>query len=177
MKEDDDGLATVESTMSIDKIDSTYNGKFIYDVITNVSNVSFFFVSNSVTLITDISRENSMLLSDPDESYDKNSKKEISKAHSGYGIANGSVVKQENEGQNVSSMPSGEKGIPRSETIGAIGHRPYTAELVPPSLRSEKPIKDKEEIDNDGGDGGDDDDVGDEDGRLCQKYGHSSKRQ
>lgn len=43
MKEDDDGLATVESTMSIDKIDSTYNGKFIYDVITNVSNVSFFF--------------------------------------------------------------------------------------------------------------------------------------
>lgn len=114
-----------------------------------------------------------MLRSESDESYDKNSKKEIAKAHSGYGIANGSVVKQENEGQDVSSMPSGEKGMPRSETIGAIGHRPYTGELVPPRFRSEKPIKDKEEIDNDGGD----DDVGDEDGRLCQKCGHSFKRQ
>nr|XP_050864534.1 histidine decarboxylase isoform X2 [Vespula vulgaris] len=146
MKEDEDGLSTVESTMSIDKIDSAYN---------------------------DISQENSMLRSESDESYDKNSKKEIAKAHSGYGIANGSVVKQENEGQDVSSMPSGEKGMPRSETIGAIGHRPYTGELVPPRFRSEKPIKDKEEIDNDGGD----DDVGDEDGRLCQKCGHSFKRQ
>ncbi|KAF7384769.1 hypothetical protein HZH68_014381 [Vespula germanica] len=146
MKEDEDGLSTVESTMSIDKIDSAYN---------------------------DISQENSMLRSESDESYDKNSKKEIAKAHSGYGIANGSVVKQENEGQDVSSMPSGEKGMSRSETIGAIGHRPYTGELVPPRFRSEKPIKDKEEIDNDGGD----DDVGDEDGRLCQKCGHSFKRQ
>ncbi|KAK2587138.1 hypothetical protein KPH14_002896 [Odynerus spinipes] len=150
MKEDEDGLATIESTLSIDKTDSTYN---------------------------DISRENSMVRSDSDESFDKNAiaKEEMTKARSGYGITNGSVVKQENEGQEASSVATGEKGIPRSETIGAIGHRPYTGELVPPRLRSDRSIKDKEEIHRDDKD--DDDGEKDDDGKLCRKCGHSLKRQ
>ncbi|KAI4473981.1 hypothetical protein M0802_015850 [Mischocyttarus mexicanus] len=161
MKEDDDALTTLESSLSIDKTDdSTYN---------------------------EISRDNTIEQpSDSDEFDDNKTNKDmITKINTGYGIANSndsSVVKQQEiQGEDFSSMPSGEKGIPRSETIAAIGHRPYTGELLPIRIKSDKPIKDKEQIDHNDDDDDDDDDYyedgRDKDGRLCRKCGHSLKHQ
>ncbi|XP_043489065.1 histidine decarboxylase isoform X2 [Polistes fuscatus] len=156
MKEDDDGLTNFESTLSIDKTDddySTYN---------------------------EISRENTIERSESDEFDDDNkTKNEIAKVHSVCGIANSnndSLVKQQDiQGEDFSSMSSGEKSaIPRSETIGAIGHRPYTGELSTTRIKSDKMIKDNKERQNDDNNYGKDHD---NDARLCQKCGHSLKRQ
>ncbi|XP_015188295.1 PREDICTED: histidine decarboxylase [Polistes dominula] len=173
MKEDDDSMTHFESTLSIDKNDddySTYN---------------------------EISRENTMERSESDEFHDDNDddddnnkiKNEIAKVHSVCAIANSnndSFIKQQDiQGQNLSSMSSGEKGsgvgIPRSETIGAIGHRPYTGgELLTTRIKSNQTIKDDKQQQQQKQQQYDDDNYKndhDKDGILCQKCGHSLKRQ
>lgn len=80
-------------------------------------------------------------------------------------MANGSFanVSTEDNGNNTVTIASADIGFPRSETIAAIGHRPYTGDLAPVRVSREKSMKKNEK---------------DEDKReLCKKCGHYSKRQ
>ncbi|KAG7201287.1 hypothetical protein KM043_004065 [Ampulex compressa] len=61
----------------------------------------------------------------------------IPKDHSNYGVANGTMPKVNSQdcSDEPRSMASAEVSLPRSETIGAIGHRPYTGDFT--ALRAE----------------------------------------
>lgn len=88
----------------------------------------------------------------------------MSKSSSSYTVANGSLVNidAEGNGYNTVTIASADISFPRSETIAAIGHRPYTGDLEPVQVLKEKSMKRNEE----------DDDKGE----FCRKCGHYSKR-
>lgn len=78
-------------------------------------------------------------------------------------MANGSFINvgAENNGDNTVTIASADVGFPRSETIAAIGHRPYTGDMEPVRILKEKSMKG---------------DVDDDKGEFCRKCGHYSKR-
>ncbi|KAL0121443.1 hypothetical protein PUN28_006746 [Cardiocondyla obscurior] len=88
----------------------------------------------------------------------------VSKSGSSYAVVNGSLVNVNDEDNDDSTVTivAANVGFPRSETIAAIGHRPYTGDL-PPVRVSKKLMKENEE----------DDDKR----KLCRKCGHYSKQQ
>ncbi|XP_011688458.1 PREDICTED: histidine decarboxylase [Wasmannia auropunctata] len=91
----------------------------------------------------------------------------VSKSGSSHNVANGSFVNvdaEDNNGDNTVTIASADVGFPRSETIAAIGHRPYTGDLVPVRISKGMSMKGNEE----------DDDKGKQ---LCRKCGHYPKRQ
>lgn len=94
-------------------------------------------------------------------------RKPISKTGSSYAVVNGSIVNidAEDNGDNAMAIVSADVGIPRSETIAAIGHRPYTGDLDLVRVSRENSIKRRE---NEGDDGN---------GEFCRKCGHYTKRQ
>lgn len=107
-------------------------------------------------------------MEDSDNSEAIKRKPPISKTGSSYAVVNGSIVSVDNaedNGDNTVAIASADIGIPRSETIAAIGHRPYTGDLDPVRLLRENSTKRGE---NEGDDGNEE---------FCQKCGHYSKRQ
>ncbi|XP_024869543.1 histidine decarboxylase [Temnothorax curvispinosus] len=89
----------------------------------------------------------------------------VSKSGSSYIVANGSFVNvgADDNGDNTVTIASANVGFPRSETIAAFGHRPYTGDLEPVRVARKKSLKRNEE-DNDKKE-------------FCRKCGHYSKRQ
>ncbi|XP_014474476.1 PREDICTED: histidine decarboxylase [Dinoponera quadriceps] len=139
MKEDEDYIGTCGSTSDIDKTDEFDNDE------------SF-------------AHEN---LEDSDNSEAIKRKPPISKTGSSYAVLNGSIVNidAEDNDDNAIAIASADIGIPRSETIAAIGHRPYTGDLDPARVSRENSIKRRENEEDDGKE------------EFCQKCGHYSKRQ
>ncbi|XP_011155866.1 histidine decarboxylase [Solenopsis invicta] len=134
MKEDEDaGLC--ESISDIDTMDESDNDKSI--VYKN-----FEDSDNSET----IKKESS-----------------VSKNGSSYTVTNGSFtnVGAEDNDSTV-TIASADVGFPRSETIAAIGHRPYTGDLPPIRVSREKSMGKNEDDDK---------------RELCKKCGHYSNRQ
>ncbi|XP_032672244.1 histidine decarboxylase [Odontomachus brunneus] len=137
MKEDEDYAGTCDSTSDIDKTDE-------YD---NDESFAHEYLEDS---------DNSEAIK----------RKPISKTGSSYAVVNGSInVDAEDNGDNAMAIASADVGIPRSETIAAIGHRPYTGDLDLIRVSRENSIKRKENE-------GDDDN-----GEFCRKCGHYTKRQ
>ncbi|XP_071580924.1 aromatic-L-amino-acid decarboxylase [Temnothorax nylanderi] len=101
--------------------------------------------------------------SDSSETIKKESS--VSKSGSSYIVANGSFVNvgADDNGDNTVTIASANVGFPRSETIAAFGHRPYTGDLEPVRVARKKSLKRNEE-DNDKKE-------------FCRKCGHYSKRQ
>ncbi|XP_029035762.1 histidine decarboxylase isoform X2 [Osmia bicornis bicornis] len=91
------------------------------------------------------------------EKTDKSLKRQPSKCRSNYGVVNGS---QDYSNDLTSIIPT-EVSLPRSETIGAIGHRPYTGDLSTMHDQHENPDKKKE----------------DEEDVICKKCGHCMKKE
>jgi len=88
----------------------------------------------------------------------------IPKTGSNYAVVNGSVVNRDAEdADNTVTIASADTSFPRSETIAAIGHRPYTGDLEPVRVLKEISMSEGEE--NDGN------------GEFCRKCGHYSKHQ
>ncbi|XP_077261438.1 histidine decarboxylase [Temnothorax americanus] len=89
----------------------------------------------------------------------------VSKSGLSYIVANGSFVNvgADDNGDNTVTIASANVGFPRSETIAAFGHRPYTGDLEPVRVARKKSLKRNEE-DNDKKE-------------FCRKCGHHSKRQ
>jgi len=100
---------------------------------------------------------------DSDNSETIKRKSSVSKSGLNYTVANGSFVNVGAEDNGDNTIASANVGFPRSETIAAIGHRPYTGDLMPVRVSKEKSIKRNEENDDK------------ED--FCKKCGHYSKRQ
>ncbi|XP_029678418.1 histidine decarboxylase [Formica exsecta] len=92
----------------------------------------------------------------------------LSKAGSNYAVVNGTLVSidAEDNDNNPVTIASANVGFPRSETIAAIGSRPYTGDLEPIRVLREKWIKEK---------GNEEDQDGNKE--LCKKCGHYSTRQ
>lgn len=82
---------------------------------------------------------------------------------------NGSIVNidTEDNGDNTVTIASADVGFPRSETIAAFGHRPYTGDLEPVRILREKLMKGQRNEGND------------DNAEFCRKCGHYSviKRQ
>ncbi|XP_034173277.1 histidine decarboxylase [Osmia lignaria lignaria] len=91
------------------------------------------------------------------EKTDKSLKRQSSKCRSNYGVVNGS---QDYSNDLTSIIPT-EVSLPRSETIGAIGHRPYTGDLSTMHDQHENPDKKKE----------------DEEDVICKECGHCMKKE
>ncbi|KAL6254439.1 hypothetical protein P5V15_014488 [Pogonomyrmex californicus] len=92
-------------------------------------------------------------------------KKESSISKACYTV-NGSLINidVEDSSENTVTIASANVGFPRSETIAAIGHRPYTGDLEPIRfLRKEKSVKGNEEKNDKG--------------EFCRKCGHFSEHQ
>nr|XP_012234480.1 PREDICTED: histidine decarboxylase [Linepithema humile]XP_012234481.1 PREDICTED: histidine decarboxylase [Linepithema humile] len=108
---------------------------------------------------------------DNDESFDNSEtskrKVSISKTGSNYAVVNGSIVNidTEDNGDNTVTIAAADVGFPRSETIAAFGHRPYTGDLEPVRILREKLMKGQRNEGND------------DNGDFCRKCGHYSKRQ
>ncbi|KAL0121441.1 hypothetical protein PUN28_006746 [Cardiocondyla obscurior] len=104
------------------------------------------------------------LVQDSDNSETIKKGSSVSKSGSSYAVVNGSLVNVNDEDNDDSTVTivAANVGFPRSETIAAIGHRPYTGDL-PPVRVSKKLMKENEE----------DDDKR----KLCRKCGHYSKQQ
>ncbi|XP_012234480.2 histidine decarboxylase isoform X1 [Linepithema humile] len=108
---------------------------------------------------------------DNDESFDNSEtskrKVSISKTGSSYAVVNGSIVNidTEDNGDNTVTIAAADVGFPRSETIAAFGHRPYTGDLEPVRILREKLMKGQRNEGND------------DNGDFCRKCGHYSKRQ
>ncbi|XP_067205678.1 histidine decarboxylase isoform X2 [Linepithema humile] len=82
-------------------------------------------------------------------------------------VVNGSIVNidTEDNGDNTVTIAAADVGFPRSETIAAFGHRPYTGDLEPVRILREKLMKGQRNEGND------------DNGDFCRKCGHYSKRQ
>lgn len=102
-----------------------------------------------------------------DNSEEIGRKLSVSKTASSYAVVNGSIVNidAEDNDDNVVAIASADIGFPRSETIAAIGHRPYTGDLEPVRVSRKNSTKRKENKEND------------DDEEFCKKCGHYSKRQ
>ncbi|EFN88410.1 histidine decarboxylase [Harpegnathos saltator] len=142
MKEDEDYAGTYESTSDIDKTDDFDNDE------------SF-------------AHEN---LEESDNSEAIKRKPSISKTGAtSYSVVNGSIVNvdvnAENNSDNAIAIAAADIGIPRSETIAAIGHRPYTGDLDFIRISKENSMKCREKEGQD------------DNGEFCRKCGHYSKRQ
>ncbi|XP_017794539.1 PREDICTED: histidine decarboxylase [Habropoda laboriosa] len=99
---------------------------------------------------------------DPDKT-DKPLKKQSSVNRSNYAM-NGSVkIVTQDSSNTLTSMISTEGSLPRSETIAAIGHRPYTGDLSSMQGQRENPG-----IENEGND---------EDAAVCRKCGYCMKKE
>ncbi|XP_076623505.1 histidine decarboxylase [Colletes latitarsis] len=95
---------------------------------------------------------------------DKSLRKQNSKTRSNYGVANGSVkIVPQDCSNDLTSMVTTEANLPRSETIGAIGHRPYTGDLstVPDQHEDTDKTNDGDEENTD----------------FCRKCGHCMKKE
>ncbi|XP_012536885.2 histidine decarboxylase [Monomorium pharaonis] len=101
-------------------------------------------------------------LEDSDNSETIKKESSVSKSDLDYTVANGSFVNVGAENNTVTIASAG-VGFPRSETIAAIGHRPYTGDLAPVRVLREKSMKANEK--------------NDDKEELCKKCGHFSKRQ
>lgn len=103
---------------------------------------------------------------DSDNSESIKRESSVSKSGSSYTVTNGSFVNvnadAEDNSDNTVTIASADIGFPRSETIAAIGHRPYTGDLKPVRVSKGNSMK-----------GNEDDDKGE----LCRKCGHYPKRQ
>lgn len=95
---------------------------------------------------------------DSDNSETTKRKSSVSKSGSSYTVANGLFA--ENNDDNTVTIASADVGFPRSETIAAIGHRPYTGDMEPVRVLK-KSMKGNEE----------------DEGEFCRKCGHYFKRQ
>lgn len=114
-------------------------------------------------IITDKSlAHNNWVESDSSKAYEN----KLSKAGSNYVVVNGALVNTdaENNDDNTVIIPSTNVGFPRSETIAAIGSRPYT-DLEPVRVLREKWMKGKGSEEDDGNK------------ELCKKCGHYPTRQ
>lgn len=98
-------------------------------------------------------------MEDSDNSEAIKRKLSISKSGSSYTVANGLFADAKNN-DNTVTIASADVGFPRSETIAAIGHRPYTGDMEPVRV-SKKSMKENEE----------------DEGEFCRKCGHYFKRQ
>ncbi|EFN70383.1 Histidine decarboxylase [Camponotus floridanus] len=105
---------------------------------------------------------NNWVESDSSKAYEN----KLSKAGSNYVVVNGALVSTdaENNDDNTVIIPSANVGFPRSETIAAIGSRPYT-DLEPVRVLREKWMKGKGSEEDDGNK------------ELCKKCGHYPTRQ
>lgn len=92
------------------------------------------------------------------EKTDKSLKRQSSKCRSNYGVVNGS----QDYSNDLTSMIPMEVSLPRSETIGAIGHRPYTGDTSAMYDQHENPGKKKEKNEED---------------VICRKCGHCMKKE
>ncbi|KYN20262.1 Histidine decarboxylase, partial [Trachymyrmex cornetzi] len=102
---------------------------------------------------------------DSDNSETTEKESSVSKSDSSYTVTNGSFINvgAKDNGDNTVTIASADVGFPRSETIAAFGHRPYTGDLVPVRVLKEKSMKENKEDDGKG--------------ELCRKCGHYSKHQ
>ncbi|XP_012059444.1 PREDICTED: histidine decarboxylase [Atta cephalotes] len=102
---------------------------------------------------------------DSDNSETTEKELSVSKSDSSYTVTNGSFINigTKDNGDNTVTIASADVGFPRSETIAAFGHRPYTGDLVPVRVLEKKLMKENKEDDGKG--------------ELCRKCGHYSKRQ
>lgn len=85
-------------------------------------------------------------------------------------MVNGSIVNIDTEDnadttEDTVTIASADVGFPRSETIAAFGHRPYTGDLEPVRILREKLMKGQRNEGND------------DNGDVCRKCGHYCKRQ
>lgn len=94
-------------------------------------------------------------------------KQSVPKARSAYGVVNGSIVKIDAQEclNDLACASTAEVSLPRSETIGAIGHRPYTGDTTPVLEQRETPGRNTEEEGNRGR------------AVLCRKCGHYTNKE
>ncbi|XP_068974456.1 aromatic-L-amino-acid decarboxylase isoform X1 [Bombus flavifrons] len=94
---------------------------------------------------------------------DKSLRRQISNTRPNY-VVNGSVkIGSQDCSNTLTSIMSAESNLPRSETIAAIGHRPYSGDLSSMQGHNENP------------DEGNEGSVGD--GAVCRKCGHCMKKE
>jgi hypothetical protein len=112
----------------------------------------------------DITDELSSIHENPVSSETIKRKVSIPRTGSNYAVVNGSVVNLDAEdADNTVTIASADTSFPRSETIAAIGHRPYTGDLEPVRVLNEMSMSEGEEHDGNG--------------EFCRKCGHYSKHQ
>jgi len=144
---------------NVDKTDEPDNGVYLLLYIYHSKWQNWPFI-----LRVDISDEISSVHENPASSETIKRKISIPKTDSNYAVVNGSVVNRDAEdADNTVTIASADTSFPRSETIAAIGHRPYTGDLEPVRVLKEISMSEGEE--NDGN------------GEFCRKCGHYSKHQ
>lgn len=166
MREDEDYAGTCESISDVDKTDESDDSAYLYYCIY----YNLLFITDKSECLCYICidiTDKSLVHKNSGDSETMKNQTLIPKTGSTYAIVNGSIVNldAENTGDNMVTIASADVGLPRSETIAAIGHRPCAGNLEPVRVFREKSVTKTENEEKD------------ESTEFCKKCGHYSKRQ